>query len=73
MECKVKQQIETGDKNLFIGEVVEACADEFLARWERKIKYAMNDFRNKYMPRDLKPHSILSPEKLSLHNQGSFE
>lgn len=47
MECKVKQQIETGDKNLFIGEVVEAYADEFLARGERKIKYAMGDFPQK--------------------------
>jgi flavin reductase (DIM6/NTAB) family NADH-FMN oxidoreductase RutF len=40
MECKVTQIIETGDKNLFIGEVVEAYADETLEKGERKTEYA---------------------------------
>ena len=35
MECKVRQEIETGDKNLFVGEVVEAYADEALAKGDR--------------------------------------
>ncbi len=44
MECKVKQQIETGDKNLFIGEVVEAYADEVIVKGESKAEYAKGDF-----------------------------
>ncbi|MCK4397229.1 MAG: flavin reductase family protein [Candidatus Cloacimonadota bacterium] len=47
MECKVRQEIETGDKNLFIGEVIEAYADEALVKGERKIKYAKGDFPRK--------------------------
>ena len=47
MECKVRQEIETGDKNLFIGEVIEAYADEVLVRGERKIEYAKGDFPRK--------------------------
>ncbi len=47
MECKLKQEIETGDKILFIGEVVEAYADETLIKGERKIEYAMGDFPQK--------------------------
>jgi len=44
MECEVKQQIETGDKKLFIGEVIEAYADEALVKGERNVKYAKGDF-----------------------------
>ncbi len=47
MECKVKQEIETGDKNLFIGEVIEAYADEAIVKGDRKIEYAKGDFPRK--------------------------
>ncbi len=47
MECKVRQEIETGDKNLFIGEVIEAYADEVLVRREGSIEYAKGDFPRK--------------------------
>ena len=47
MECKLKQETETGDKYLFIGEIIEAYADEDIVRGERKIKYAMGDFPRK--------------------------
>ena len=47
MECKVRQEIKTGDKNLFIGEVIEAYADEALVKGERKVEYAKGDFPRK--------------------------
>jgi flavin reductase (DIM6/NTAB) family NADH-FMN oxidoreductase RutF len=47
MECKVKEEIETGNKNLFIGEVIEAYVDEVLVKGERKIEYAKGDFPKK--------------------------
>lgn len=47
MECKVRQEIETGDKILFIGEVIEAYADEALLKGERKVEYAKGDFPRK--------------------------
>lgn len=47
MECKVVQQFETGDKHLFIGEVIEAYADERAVRGEKKIEYAVGDFPSK--------------------------
>jgi flavin reductase (DIM6/NTAB) family NADH-FMN oxidoreductase RutF len=47
MECKVKQEIETGDKNLFIGEVLEAYADEAIVKGKREIEYAKGDFPRK--------------------------
>ena len=47
MECKVRQEIETGDKKLFIGEVIEAYADEALVRGERNVEYAKGDFPKK--------------------------
>ena len=47
IECKVKQEIATGDKILFIGEVIEAYADEVIVKGERKIEYALGDFRVK--------------------------
>jgi flavin reductase (DIM6/NTAB) family NADH-FMN oxidoreductase RutF len=47
MECKVMQVIETGDKNLFIGEVIEAYADEALVKGEWKVGYAKGEFPRK--------------------------
>lgn len=47
MECKVNQEIETGDKNLFIAEVIEAYADEDIARGAKKIEYAEGNFPRK--------------------------
>lgn len=47
MECKVRQEIKTGDKNLFIGEVIEAYADEALVKGERNVEYAQGDFPRK--------------------------
>jgi flavin reductase (DIM6/NTAB) family NADH-FMN oxidoreductase RutF len=47
MECKVKQKIETGDKNLFIGEVIEAYADEAIMKEDRKVDYPRGDFPKK--------------------------
>lgn len=44
MECEVRREIEAGDKVLFIGEVVEAYADEAVARGERRVEYAQGDF-----------------------------
>ena len=44
IECRVKQKIETGDKNLFIGEAIEAYADEAIVKGKRKIEYAVGDF-----------------------------
>jgi flavin reductase (DIM6/NTAB) family NADH-FMN oxidoreductase RutF len=47
MECKVRQEMETGDKKLFVGEVIEAYADEALVRGERSVEYAKGDFPKK--------------------------
>jgi flavin reductase (DIM6/NTAB) family NADH-FMN oxidoreductase RutF len=47
MECRVVQRFETGDKNLFIGEVIEAYADEKVVKGEKKIEYALGDFPSK--------------------------
>jgi flavin reductase (DIM6/NTAB) family NADH-FMN oxidoreductase RutF len=47
MECKVKQEIKTGDKNLFIGEVIEAYAEETRVKEKREIEYAKGDFPRK--------------------------
>lgn len=44
IECKVKQEIETGDKNLFIGEVIEAYANEDIVKDASKTEYAEGDF-----------------------------
>jgi len=44
MECEVRKEMEAGDKRLFIGEVVEAYADEALAKGKRKVEYASGDF-----------------------------
>lgn len=47
MECIVKQKIRTGDKILFIGEVIEAYAEELLVKGEKEIKYAKGNFPHK--------------------------
>jgi flavin reductase (DIM6/NTAB) family NADH-FMN oxidoreductase RutF len=47
MECRLRNQVETGDKILFIGEVVEAYADEELAKRKIKIEYAWGNFPEK--------------------------
>jgi len=47
MECKVRHEIETGDKKLFIGEVIEAYADEALVKGEKSLQYAKGDFPKK--------------------------
>lgn len=47
MECLLRQEIEAGDKNIFIGEVIEAYADEALAKGEKKIEYSVGNFPRK--------------------------
>jgi len=47
MECKVRHEIGTGDKKLFIGEVIEAYADEALVKGEKSLQYAKGDFPKK--------------------------
>jgi flavin reductase (DIM6/NTAB) family NADH-FMN oxidoreductase RutF len=47
MECRVEQMTDTGDKRLFIGNVLEAYADEDLVRGLRKVEYAAGDFPSK--------------------------
>ncbi len=44
MECELRQVIETGDKKMYVGEVVEAYADEKLEKGKRAVKYAEGDF-----------------------------
>ena len=47
MECKLKKTVEAGDKYLFIGEVIEAYADEAIVKGEKKIEYAKGEFPRK--------------------------
>lgn len=47
MECIVKQKLITGDKNLFIGEVIEAYAEEAIVKEKKEIEYAKGDFPRK--------------------------
>ena len=47
MECCVVQEIDAGDKKLFIGEVIEAYADEDVVRGEKKPEYARGEFPRK--------------------------
>jgi len=44
MECLIFKKIKTGDKMLFIGEVIEAYADKTYAENTKKPDYAMGDF-----------------------------
>ena len=45
--CILFQIVERGDKNLFIGEVIEAYADEAIVKGEKKIEYAKGEFPRK--------------------------
>jgi flavin reductase (DIM6/NTAB) family NADH-FMN oxidoreductase RutF len=47
MECRVEQVIDTGDKRLFIGKVVESYADEDLVKGRRVVEYAAGEFPKK--------------------------
>ena len=47
IECKVRQEIETADKNLFVGEIIEAYADEAFVKGERRVEYTKGDFTRK--------------------------
>jgi flavin reductase (DIM6/NTAB) family NADH-FMN oxidoreductase RutF len=47
MECKVIQAISSGDKILFIGEVIEAYADEAALQDKKSIEYAQGEFPDK--------------------------
>ncbi|MGA1870414.1 MAG: flavin reductase family protein [bacterium] len=47
MECKVRQQIKIEDKNLFVGEVLEAYAEESVIKENRRIEYPKGDFPRK--------------------------
>lgn len=44
MECKVKRKIKIKDKILFVGEVIEAYAEESIKKGEKTVKYAKGDF-----------------------------
>jgi flavin reductase (DIM6/NTAB) family NADH-FMN oxidoreductase RutF len=47
MKYKVRQEVVTGSKNLFVGEVIEAYADDTLVKGERHVKYARGGFPRK--------------------------
>ena len=47
MECRLIQEIEAGDKNLFIGEVIDAYADEAAMQKKGKIEFGIDDFPRK--------------------------
>jgi len=47
MECRLIQVIEAGDKNLFIGEVIEAYADEAVMQKKGKAEFTMGEFPRK--------------------------
>lgn len=44
MECVVRDKLVTGDKKLFVGEVVEAYADAEVVKKAKKVDYAMGTF-----------------------------
>jgi flavin reductase (DIM6/NTAB) family NADH-FMN oxidoreductase RutF len=47
MECVVKDVFTTGDKKLFVAEVVEAYADEDVVKKGKKVDYALGSFPRK--------------------------
>ncbi len=47
MECRLIKDVETGDKTLFIGRVLEAYADEVIVKGNTKMEYAGGDFPRK--------------------------
>jgi flavin reductase (DIM6/NTAB) family NADH-FMN oxidoreductase RutF len=55
MECRVRQEVEAGDKVLFIAEVVEAYADDALVKGERSVEYARGEFPRKVYATRFKP------------------
>ena len=44
MECRVVDRVKTGDKILFVGEVIEAYADEAVLAGKLRLEYAAGDF-----------------------------
>lgn len=56
MECKVIKQTRTGDKRLFIGEIIEAYADEAVVKRKRKVEYAKGSFPRKVYATRFKGH-----------------
>ncbi|MCI4446063.1 MAG: flavin reductase family protein [Candidatus Aminicenantes bacterium] len=47
MECQLRKKVKTGDKVLFIGEVVEAYAEEDMVNKKIKVEFASGDFPRK--------------------------
>ena len=47
VECRVEQEVDTGDKRLFIATVVDAYADEDVIQGRRTIEYAAGGFPKK--------------------------
>lgn len=47
MECRVEQTVDTGDKRLFVGNVIEAYAYDDLISGQRTVEYAAGDFPRK--------------------------
>jgi flavin reductase (DIM6/NTAB) family NADH-FMN oxidoreductase RutF len=52
MECRVEHTVDAGDKRLFIGQVLEAYADEDLAQGRRTVGYAAGEFPRKIYGED---------------------
>jgi flavin reductase (DIM6/NTAB) family NADH-FMN oxidoreductase RutF len=50
MECKVRQEIETGDKKLFTGEVIEVYTDESIVRESGAYSIQKAISQREYMP-----------------------
>ena len=44
MECRVERTMDTGDKRLFVGAVLEAYADEDIVHGRRTVEYAAGGF-----------------------------
>lgn len=55
MECIVRQIVDTGDKKLFIGEVIEAYADEAAVKGDREPEYTQGTFPRKVYTTCLRP------------------
>lgn len=47
MECVVRDKLVTGDKKLFVGEVVEAYAEEDVVKKVKKVDYTLGSFPRK--------------------------
>jgi flavin reductase (DIM6/NTAB) family NADH-FMN oxidoreductase RutF len=55
MECAVRQMADTGDKKLFIGEVIEAYADKAVVKGEKRVTYSQGDFPQRVYSTRLRP------------------